>query len=339
MTEKKMNMLMIIPDDIPIGVIESQMMGLYSFYSKDYFVELAIPSIYKQDFSLNDENISFYSSYDDLKVMTKRKDIVYFRSVINFIHLVLFCKKCKVRMLYDYRGLASFETFSKDRKLLKFLALYLAEYLVYLFADELQCVSKNMNKYLQKIYGAKRIRVIPCLAQSNTLRDGTVNNPIRFVYIGGISEWQNIKMIISTAELIQEHINSEFTFITSNPAAIKEMLEKSHLNNAKVLSGDNEFVLRSLQNQDYGFLFRDDTIFNKIASPIKFLEYTSNGVIPIVTPFVGDYSKEVTLYDIGIVYNNNSSVLINELKSISKKIEYYRERLYRYSEKYTWDAY
>ena len=131
-------------------------------------------------------------------------------------------------------------------------------------------------------------------------------------------------------------IKAEFTFITYEKKKLKEKLKKTPLLKYKIVSVDNRNVINYLKNQDFGFLFRHDIIVNEVASPIKFLEYISSGVIPILTPFVGDYSKEVVQKKLGIIFRNDNEKLIKDIKKVSDQIILYRKRLYDYSLSYTW---
>ena len=92
------------------------------------------------------------------------------------------------------------------------------------------------------------------------------------------------------------------------------------------------------KEQDFGFLLRENLLFNRISSPIKFLEYSSNGVVPIITQFVGDYSNDVEKYKLGIIFKGSISNLINNIKSVSSEIVEYRTRNYKYSSKLLWNT-
>ena len=148
-----------------------------------------------------------------------------------------------------------------------------------------------------------------------------------------------VDLILKISAYIQEKIDCEFTFITKDTENFKEKVKKVGLKAFKIVSGNNAFVHESLRNQDFGFLLREDILLNRVASPIKFLEYTSNGVIPIVTSCVGDYSKQVLDKNLGIVYTGDCEILVNELRQIHRVKNEYRNRLYRFSSKLIWDKF
>jgi glycosyltransferase involved in cell wall biosynthesis len=336
---EKQKILMVVPNDISIGIIESQMFGLANYYNSRYTVSIAIPDQYSQKLKVDDYNVFWYDEYHQLFSELNKFDTIYFRSVISLFHLLFRCKLNSVKILYDFRGLSSYETLYKNKKMIPFLVLFLAEIFILLIADQIQCVSHNMKKYLLKIKKGKPVSVVPCLTSSAVKRTDIVGTRIKFVYVGGLSAWQKISTIISIAEKIQRTLDCEFTFVTNSPNDMSDILNKSKLTNYRVLSGNNDYVLSILKTQDFGFLFRDDAVFNKVASPIKYLEYTSCGVVPIVTPDIGDYSNHIMEQEFGIIYNYNNSKLINDIKEISKMMPDIREKLFKYSSQYTWNSY
>ena len=315
------------------------MLGLVSYYKSRYTVSIAIPDKYSHQLNVKNINVFWYNRYNELSAELNKYDTIYFRSVISLFYLVLRCKLNSVKILYDFRGLSSYETLFKNKKIIPFLILYLAEIFILLIADVVQCVSHNMKNYLLKIQKGKRILVVPCLTSSCVMRTDLVGSRIRFVYVGGLSAWQKISTIIAIALKIQRAMDSEFTFVTNNPKELSDILNKTKLVNYQVLSGNNDYVLSILRTQDFGLLFRDDAVFNKVASPIKYLEYTSSGVVPIITPDIGDYSRHVMEQKIGIIYNYNNSKLISDIKAISMIMPKIREKLFKYSSHYTWSNY
>ena len=188
---------MIIPKSIHFGVFESQMLGLAKYYTKHYEVSLIVPNSIDL-FGIDTEiNLITYSNNYDLKRIIKKPDIVYFRSVVNFIELFISCRANKLKILYDFRGFASFETFYRKRNYINFIILFFAEFLAYLFSDKIQCVSNNMKSELHKKFIIRKsVDVVPCLAQKSYSRIDGCPSEIRFVYVGGISKWQMLDLIL-----------------------------------------------------------------------------------------------------------------------------------------------
>jgi glycosyltransferase involved in cell wall biosynthesis len=323
-----------------LGIIESQMLGLAKFYSNEYAVTIAVHESINL-FKINKNNKYFtYKNRFNLLPLLKNADVIYFRNIYDYLFSFLYCRIKNKNTIYDFRGLVSYENFNENKNYLKFFVLYIFEFLAYAFSDIIQCVSEKMKVELKKMYVInKKINVVPCMVHANIKRTDSCEKGIKFVYIGNLSSWQMVDTILNLALQIQNEIDSIFTFITFNKSELEEKIQKTDLLHYKVLTGNNKFVQNSLSIQDFGFLIRDDLMLNRVSSPVKFLEYVSNGVIPIITPYIGDYSDDVSERKLGIIFNGDIAKLIKEIKLIIPDIKKYRQRLYSYSSSLTWDKF
>jgi glycosyltransferase involved in cell wall biosynthesis len=87
---------------------------------------------------------------------------------------------------------------------------------------------------------------------------------------------------------------------------------------------------------DFGFILRDNILLNNVASPIKFVEYISMGVIPIISEGVGDYSSIVKKSGIGILVNEDNTFEYGLIEKHKSNQDIY-DKLYNLSECYTWN--
>ena len=98
---------------------------------------------------------------------------------------------------------------------------------------------------------------------------------------------------------------------------------RSLLENAGFLSTD--YTIRSVPAQnvprllvaaDLGLMLRDDSLTNRVASPIKFGEYMAAGVPVIITPRLGDHSESVRRDQLGIEVDLtlNDEMLLSSLR-------------------------
>jgi hypothetical protein len=65
-----------------------------------------------------------------------------------------------------------------------------------------------------------------------------------------------------------------------------------------------EKVSSYLSAADYGLLYREDSVTNKISSPVKFAEYLASGLPVIISKNVGDYSSFVTEKNCGLPFDS-----------------------------------
>jgi glycosyltransferase involved in cell wall biosynthesis len=182
----------------------------------------------------------------------------------------------------------------------------------------------------------KNIFVLPCCVESNFKKTPKNASEINFIYLGGVSKWQNLNVIISLYKSItQLYANTQLYIVTKQVSEIKKMLENEDLPNVKIKSMEHADVLEFLKVMDFGFLVREDVLFNNVASPIKFIEYISRGVIPIMSKGIGDYSSIVEKNKIGILLNENYTFdfeLINMYLTDKESFN----RLYHFSNDYIW---
>jgi glycosyltransferase involved in cell wall biosynthesis len=272
-------------------------------------------------------------------------DLVYTRSIWEFFILyylrVFFFRKFKI--LYDFRGLVAEESAEKSSKLggVKFKLLNYFQKFAYKNADQLRTVSQRFKEFLIEKYGnqKKEFKVIPCCVPAKQIQLGHFINKrdIRFVYLGSVNEWQKFDETILTYKFISENLsNTSLTVITKDIQKASKICDKYQVK-AVIKTLPQEQVARELQSFDFGFLIRDDIPMNNVASPVKFLEYLSQGVIPLISEGVGDYTEIVKSKDLGIVLNNSKDHILKEIERLRFKDPEIHQRLYQLVQKYTWE--
>ena len=112
-----------------------------------------------------------------------------------------------------------------------------------------------------------------------------------FVYSGSVAGWQSFNLLSSFIEpLLKKSTLNKIVFFS--PADVKiEQLQKTfpgqvfrkHLNSNEV--ADNLLV------GDYGLLIRENSVTNKVASPLKYAEYLASGLNVIISKELGDYTQ------------------------------------------------
>lgn len=155
--------------------------------------------------------------------------------------------------------------------------------------------------------------VIPCSLNRNhenleskkiSRKDiGLKKSDVVLVYCGSISGWQSFSKM--------------FKFVKSQILQnkdIKVLLLTKELDEIKLLM--NEFpgriickwcsekdVLPLMELGDYGLIIRDNTMTNKVASPVKFAEYLYAGLKVVISEEIGDCSSFILEYNCGILDN------------------------------------
>ncbi|HMN26229.1 MAG TPA: glycosyltransferase [Ignavibacteriaceae bacterium] len=98
-------------------------------------------------------------------------------------------------------------------------------------------------------------------------------------------------------------------------------LSKKEINHKNII---NRFVSYSeipayLNAADAAIIWRDKSIVNKVASPVKFSEYVCCGLPVIANNTVDMISEYLTEFDCGIIIDSLDSIAPVTLKNLSKK--------------------
>lgn len=196
-------------------------------------------------------------------------------------------------------------------------------------ADAVLCVSRVMAGHLQQKYGLEcdRFGVIPCCVdvqafhQTPQQRSDTrekLGVSARFVvtYLGSLAWYQMPDQAIRVFRLIKElREDAHFLAITTQMETMQQALRRGRVapSDATVLCVAPDRVPDVLPAGDLGLLLREQSIVNRVASPVKFGEYLAAGMPVVVTPNIGDYSDDVVRSKLGCCVSIEASD--DEIKS------------------------
>ena len=191
-----------------------------------------------------------------------------------------------------------------------------------LYSDYRLAVSHTLVNYWSKNfnYSKENYSVIPSTLNrlhlsnfKNIKREnlGYKKNDIIFVYSGSSSDWQSFSKIIFFMNNFFQRNNKYKLLILSNKT--NELVEsiKKFPNQISIKWFELSDVIQVLKICDYGLLIREESITNKVASPVKFAEYLFAGLKIIISPNVGDYSKFVVENNCGYLENKITLPLRN----------------------------
>ncbi|HLU38631.1 MAG TPA: glycosyltransferase [Planctomycetota bacterium] len=112
----------------------------------------------------------------------------------------------------------------------------------------------------------------------------------RVIYAGGIQRWQNPDLMAEAVARTGDWC--EFTFCTPQVAEFDALFTRVGVRDRVRLSCEEPGDLcRLYEDQDFGFVLRDDDPVNRVSCPTKLVEYLALGVIPIVKlAEIGDFA-------------------------------------------------
>ena len=342
MVKKERNIVFIVSSETSLGVLESQVFSFADYLSNELKIIIKIILVGKE-IQLNKKNysnkIEFHYLNQTIKISDIKNDIVYIRTIDIFLKNYFSLKQRGNKILYDFRALLFAESYNRHKNKPKAFAIFMLEMMVYLMADSVSCVSNNLKLKLHSYFLFKRkVFVFPCLSWNQEPLPANRNqqsNVIEFVYLGGLSEWQMFDEVLKFYKEIHslQIFPSNLTVITREQSLAKQKLHK-HKIEAVIKTVDNKFISNELKRYNFGFLIRENTLLNKVSSPIKFLEYLSSGVIPIMSEGIGDYSQEAKEKKLALVIKNENGISIDELLALHQDADF-QHRLQKYLQAYS----
>ena len=220
---------------------------------------------------------------------------------------------------------------------------------VLLESDFRLAVSNALVNYWRKEYKYNSMNhvVIPCTLNSDFIFEfpseqkikenkkelGYNENDIVIVYSGTSAGWQSFELVGDLLlGILETNANVKLLMLTNNIdknfKIFKEFSER-----IKTLWVKPDEVKKYLLGADYGILFRENTITNRVASPVKFAEYLSGGLNIIISESIGDFSDFVEKNKCGTSQINNWKPEIlnysDRIKNHKLAKEYFQKSVYK----------
>lgn len=122
---------------------------------------------------------------------------------------------------------------------------------------------------------------------------GLTAEDIVFVYSGSVSGWQSFSLLEKfMVPVLESSPSNKLVFFSPPHKNIKTLQQQYPYQVFCRLLSPNE-VPAFLVAGDYGLLIRDESVTNRVASPVKFAEYLACGLKVIINADLGDYSAFV----------------------------------------------
>lgn len=188
-------------------------------------------------------------------------------------------------------------------------------------------VSQQLVQYWERSfeYSSSGHVVIPCTLNAKTFANEKISenviaphlqSTVTLVYSGGSADWQSFKALDKEMyQLLAAQNNLNVILLAKDlPAGMKIFAEFG--TRVKSMWLKPEEVKSILDACDYGWLVREKSVTNAVASPVKFAEYLSGGLKIIISEELGDYSVFVKQHHAGIIYNPND---VKRLEKVSQE--------------------
>ena len=221
-----------------------------------------------------------------------------------------------VKVVFDPRGLFPDEVYYKNSntavyKILKYCVKIFVKY-----SDSIVTVSDAFRTYYLDKYNVvpNKIVSISTFSKSSENRMSSEDEKtqpaaeriISIVYVGSDDKWQMFSEILDFFSYlhVKDPQKFKFSIITNNLDSVSAAIEAMGMSsNIYVTSVKPDAVYSIISKCDYGIIFRDDNILNRVAAPIKIVDYLFAGLNIIATKNIGDMSDYIVTNEVGHVIN------------------------------------
>lgn len=226
-----------------------------------------------------------------------RNDIVIVITVKTFF--LVWSRNRKQKLFIWFQGVLPEENlmmFNGLKKYFKYAYNRILEKLALHYSTKIFFVSESMHMHYKKVYGYKGNKhfIMPCFNQE--LEEQYFNNQKylqpTFVYAGNLAKWQCIDKTLKLFSLIKQSIpDAKITFLTKEKDKAIKLAEQYDIYDLEVKYVPYTELNREMSKYKYGFLLRENTVVNNVATPTKMNSYLACGVIPIFSEVIGDFRE------------------------------------------------
>ncbi len=160
-------------------------------------------------------------------------------------------------------------------------------------------VSEELRKLDGQGFPIERTLVVPCLADETLfyfdphLREtsraelGYSENDIVIIYVGSTQIWQCVPETIALmTQALRASESIKVLIVSPDRDAFKDAFSMDLRDRVCITSGTLHEMNRYLNAADFGVLLRKSNAINKVASPVKFAEYSLAGLTVVTTDAV-----------------------------------------------------
>jgi hypothetical protein len=184
-------------------------------------------------------------------------------------------------------------------------------------SDYRLAVSEALVIYWRKNYNYQLNNhvVIPCTLSANFIfeypsldelknlkqKNNFLENDVILVYSGSSAGWQSFGLLEEwLLAAFEKNENLKLVMLTNHPPEKSTFFDKYKERIITKWLQPNQ-VKDTLLLADFGLMYRENTVTNQVASPVKFAEYLSCGLQIITSDNLGDFSNFVKTKNCGFV--------------------------------------
>lgn len=200
------------------------------------------------------------------------------------------------------------ESFMRHHSAIRKRVLDIIEKLAIKRAARVILVSESMRTHLENKHRIRldNVFIMPCfndqLCEENFMIDNKYKENI-FLYVGNLSNWQCFDKILKMYKFIENSVsNTRLLIYTKEQLKANKLAKKYKIEHYSVDYVKSSELSSRIGCAKFGFVLREDTVVNQVATPTKLSNYLANGIIPIYSSCLDDFNHQIrnTKYAISI---------------------------------------
>ena len=239
-------------------------------------------------------------SKDDVYALSGSHDVLslYYSGRKNIFHWV--------------QGIIPEESYMRHGSRWRFMLLSWEEKLSLKHSKICAFVGEPMREHFEKKYGLSfsDYYIFPCfnteINKTAFEREGKYTNNY-FVYAGGLAVWQCFEKSLDIYKKIEYWgiPNTKMIVLTKDQEKAERMMLDKGIKNYQTGFTTPEELPNILQDAKFGFVIREDSPVNKVATPTKISTYLSCGLIPIFGKSVETFRRFSESMDYTVMWDDS----------------------------------
>ena len=245
-------------------------------------------------------NCEFVKSFEEFDV--KRKDDVIVVCISHLNVLRAYIKGYK-NIIYWVQGSSPDESFIRNHSYIRKAVISLIEYTALKISRMVFMVSSSMLSFYNNKYHTsfnKKTFIMPCYnseIDANSFYKQAKYENNTFCYVGGLALWQCFPETVKLYKKIEDSLqNTKLYVFTGEKDLAENILDENDVRNYEVRYVSPSELNEEISKYKFGFILREESPINYVATPTKLSNYLAAGLIPIVTSAVGFFKE--TLADL-----------------------------------------
>lgn len=231
------------------------------------------------------------------KITYKNKNSTSAILVVNVLDLI----KARIfrykKVFLWAQGIIPEESFVRNHSKFRFKILSLIEKFAISNSDFSFFVSNTQVEHYKEKYkiSLENYMIMPCfndeIKSYSFFKTDKYEKNI-FVYAGNLQPWQCFRETARLYKMIEDAVdNSHFKVLVKDKDQAEAILKEYAIKRYSIDFVPQDLLYEELSNAKFGFCLREDITVNNVATPTKLSSYISNGIFPIYSKSIGDFSK------------------------------------------------